>query len=193
MKWLRCSALVAAFLCVAPAIARAESSDEAEITAMAKEHYKLGLDAYKNGQVSGGHQRAEEGLPAQAVAGAAAQHRRHLPQDGRPRQRRLLLQEVPGRGARREGSRRGREDPGRGRAREARAAARSAERGGGGGADAAGGVAGAAGGRPSGSTRRSTRRRRSSRSTCACRCRCTRASRSTSTIAAPDSPTSTRC
>ena len=43
-------ALVAAFLCVVPAVAHAESSDEAEITAMAKEHYKLGLDAYKNGK-----------------------------------------------------------------------------------------------------------------------------------------------
>jgi hypothetical protein len=50
MKWCVVSALVAAFLCVTPAIARAESSDEAEITAMAKEHYKQGLDAYKNGK-----------------------------------------------------------------------------------------------------------------------------------------------
>jgi hypothetical protein len=48
MKGCVVSALVAAFLCVTPAVARAESSDEAEITAMAKEHYKLGLDAYKN-------------------------------------------------------------------------------------------------------------------------------------------------
>ncbi|MGZ3440731.1 MAG: tetratricopeptide repeat protein, partial [Polyangia bacterium] len=50
MKGCVVSALVAAFLCVTPAVARAESSDEAEITAMAKEHYKLGLDAYKNGK-----------------------------------------------------------------------------------------------------------------------------------------------
>ena len=50
MKWCVVSALVAAFLCVTPAVARAESSDEAEITAMAKEHYKQGLDAYKNGK-----------------------------------------------------------------------------------------------------------------------------------------------
>jgi hypothetical protein len=50
MKGCIVSALVAAFLCVTPAIARAESSDEAEITAMAKEHYKLGLDAYKTGK-----------------------------------------------------------------------------------------------------------------------------------------------
>lgn len=50
MKGCVVSALVAAFLCVAPAAARAESSDEAEITAMAKEHYRLGLDAYKNGR-----------------------------------------------------------------------------------------------------------------------------------------------
>ena len=46
MKGTVVSALVAALLCIAPAIAHAESSDEAEITAMAKEHYKLGLDAY---------------------------------------------------------------------------------------------------------------------------------------------------
>jgi len=50
MKGCVVSALVAAFLCVVPAVAHAESSDEAEITAMAKEHYKLGLDAYKNGK-----------------------------------------------------------------------------------------------------------------------------------------------
>ena len=50
MKWAVVSALVATFLCVTPAAARAESSDEAEITAMAKEHYKLGLDAYKQGR-----------------------------------------------------------------------------------------------------------------------------------------------
>ncbi len=51
MKGLLASALAAAFLVsVVPSIARAESSDEAEITAMAKEHYKLGLDAYKNGK-----------------------------------------------------------------------------------------------------------------------------------------------
>src|SRR5947209_14230494 len=50
MKACVVSALVAAFLCVTPAVARAESSDEAEITAMAKEHYKQGLDAYKNGK-----------------------------------------------------------------------------------------------------------------------------------------------
>jgi hypothetical protein len=50
MKSFVVSAFVAALLCVAPAAARAESSDEAEITAMAKEHYKLGLDAYKTGR-----------------------------------------------------------------------------------------------------------------------------------------------
>lgn len=50
MKGCIVSALVAAFLSVTPAVARAESSDEAEITAMAKEHYKQGLDAYKNGK-----------------------------------------------------------------------------------------------------------------------------------------------
>jgi hypothetical protein len=51
MKGCVVSALVAALLLsVAPSVARAESSDEAEITAMAKEHYKLGLDAYKAGK-----------------------------------------------------------------------------------------------------------------------------------------------
>jgi hypothetical protein len=50
MKGTVVSALVAALLCIAPVVAHAESSDEAEITAMAKEHYKLGLDAYKNGK-----------------------------------------------------------------------------------------------------------------------------------------------
>ena len=50
MKGCIVSALVAAFLCATPAVARAESSDEAEITAMAKEHYRLGLDAYKTGK-----------------------------------------------------------------------------------------------------------------------------------------------
>jgi hypothetical protein len=51
MKGFVVSALVAAiFISVAPSVARAESSDEAEITAMAKEHYKLGLDAYKAGK-----------------------------------------------------------------------------------------------------------------------------------------------
>jgi tetratricopeptide (TPR) repeat protein len=48
MKGSVVSAFVAALLCIAPVVAHAESSDEAEITAMAKEHYKLGLDAYKN-------------------------------------------------------------------------------------------------------------------------------------------------
>src|SRR6185312_11897819 len=51
MKGCVASALVAAILiALAPNLARAESSDEAEITAMAKEHYKLGLDAYKAGK-----------------------------------------------------------------------------------------------------------------------------------------------
>ncbi len=50
MKGSVIPALVAAFFCVTPIVAHAESSDEAEITAMAKEHYKLGLDAYKNGK-----------------------------------------------------------------------------------------------------------------------------------------------
>ncbi|HXU70097.1 MAG TPA: tetratricopeptide repeat protein [Polyangia bacterium] len=51
MKGCVASALVAAILiALAPNLARAESSDEAEITAMAKEHYKLGLDAYKTGK-----------------------------------------------------------------------------------------------------------------------------------------------
>ncbi len=50
MKGCVVSALVAALLCVVPAVAHAESNDEAEITNMAKEHYRLGLDAYKNGR-----------------------------------------------------------------------------------------------------------------------------------------------
>ena len=50
MKGCVVSALVAAMLCVVPAVAHAESSDEAKITTMAKKHYKLGLDAYKNGK-----------------------------------------------------------------------------------------------------------------------------------------------
>jgi hypothetical protein len=51
MKGCVHTALVAALLlCLAPARAFAESGDEAEITAMAKEHYKLGLDAYKAGR-----------------------------------------------------------------------------------------------------------------------------------------------
>lgn len=45
-------ALVAALVCSTAAVARAESNDEAEITAMAKEHYKLGLDAYNQGHYS---------------------------------------------------------------------------------------------------------------------------------------------
>ncbi|MDB4970536.1 MAG: TonB-dependent receptor [Myxococcales bacterium] len=46
MKCCVLTALAAVLLCTT-AVARAESGDEAEITAMAKEHYKLGLDAYK--------------------------------------------------------------------------------------------------------------------------------------------------
>ena len=40
----------ASLLCTSVAVAKPESNDEAEITAMAKEHYKLGLDAYKAGK-----------------------------------------------------------------------------------------------------------------------------------------------
>jgi hypothetical protein len=43
------AALVAAVLSD-PHSARAQESDDAEVTKMAKEHYKAGLDAYKNGQ-----------------------------------------------------------------------------------------------------------------------------------------------
>ena len=50
MKGCVYSALVAALVCAAPALVHAEGNDEAEITAMAKEHYKQGLDAYKNGK-----------------------------------------------------------------------------------------------------------------------------------------------
>src|SRR4051812_28745833 len=42
-------ALVALTL-TAPTISLAEDAEDAEVTKMAKEHYKLGLDAYKNGK-----------------------------------------------------------------------------------------------------------------------------------------------
>jgi hypothetical protein len=50
MKSFVLTAFAAVLLCTSAGVARAESSDEAEITAMAKEHYKLGLDAYKAGK-----------------------------------------------------------------------------------------------------------------------------------------------
>lgn len=50
MKSFVLTAFAAVLLCTSAGVARAESTDEAEITAMAKEHYKLGLDAYKAGK-----------------------------------------------------------------------------------------------------------------------------------------------
>lgn len=42
--------LAATMPCMAPSVARAEDADDAEVTRMAKEHYRLGLDAYKAGK-----------------------------------------------------------------------------------------------------------------------------------------------
>ena len=41
---------LSALLCGLPASARAQDADDAEVTRMAKEHYKAGLDAYKTGK-----------------------------------------------------------------------------------------------------------------------------------------------
>jgi tetratricopeptide (TPR) repeat protein len=41
---------LSALLCGLPASAHAEDADDAEVTRMAKEHYKAGLDAYKTGK-----------------------------------------------------------------------------------------------------------------------------------------------
>jgi hypothetical protein len=49
MKTLFSTALAAVLLCALPQGARAEEED-AEVTRMAKEHYKLGLEAYKSGK-----------------------------------------------------------------------------------------------------------------------------------------------
>ena len=43
-------AAFAAVLLVAPAIVHAQDAEDAEITRMAKEHYKLGVDAFKAGK-----------------------------------------------------------------------------------------------------------------------------------------------
>jgi len=50
MKSLLPLVALAALTFAAPAVSRAQDSDDAEVTKMAKEHYKLGLDAYKNGK-----------------------------------------------------------------------------------------------------------------------------------------------
>jgi len=50
MRTLLCSVAIATVVATLAPAARAEDSDEAEITKMAKEHYKLGLDAYKAGK-----------------------------------------------------------------------------------------------------------------------------------------------
>jgi hypothetical protein len=48
MKTVLATMTLAAILCAAPGVAQAQD-DDAEVTKMAKEHYKLGLDAYKSG------------------------------------------------------------------------------------------------------------------------------------------------
>jgi tetratricopeptide (TPR) repeat protein len=50
MRTLLSTAAVVALLCAAPIVAAAQEADDAETTKMAKEHYKLGLEAYKAGQ-----------------------------------------------------------------------------------------------------------------------------------------------
>src|SRR5258706_8616052 len=50
MRTMLSTAAVVAILCAAPLVAAAQEGDDAETTKMAKEHYKLGLEAYKNGQ-----------------------------------------------------------------------------------------------------------------------------------------------
>ncbi|HEY7955993.1 MAG TPA: tetratricopeptide repeat protein [Polyangia bacterium] len=50
MKTVLSMVALAAFTFVIPAVAHAQDSDDAEVTKMAKEHYMLGLDAYKAGK-----------------------------------------------------------------------------------------------------------------------------------------------
>lgn len=50
MRTLLCSVAIATVVATLAPAARAQDSDEAEITKMAKEHYKAGLDAYKAGK-----------------------------------------------------------------------------------------------------------------------------------------------
>ena len=47
MRILLTSAAVAALLIATPSITYAQDAEDAEILRMAKEHYKLGLDAFK--------------------------------------------------------------------------------------------------------------------------------------------------
>lgn len=49
MRTMFSTAALVALLCASP-VAHAEDADDAEVTRMAKEHYKAGLDAYKAGQ-----------------------------------------------------------------------------------------------------------------------------------------------
>src|SRR5256885_13207036 len=44
------SVLLIALVCAMPVVAHSQESDDAEVTKMAKEHYRLGLDAYKTGK-----------------------------------------------------------------------------------------------------------------------------------------------
>ena len=173
MKGFVVSALVAVLLCIVPAVAHAESSDEAEITAMAKEHYKLGLDAYKNGRYPEAIKELKKAyllkrLPA-LLLNIGATYRKMGDADNAVYYYKKYLAEAPD--AKR--PRRGRGDARRSRQGEAGRRRRRHRRG----LDR-----GARRRRPrrppsrprrraSGSTRRRTRRRRISRSTCACRCR----------------------
>src|SRR6476661_5032640 len=50
MKKVLPTLALSALLCGLPASARAQDADDAEVTRMAKEHYKAGLDAYKTGK-----------------------------------------------------------------------------------------------------------------------------------------------
>src|SRR3954454_1157559 len=50
MKTVLSTVALTALLCGIPAFANAQDSDDAEVTRMAKEHYKAGLDAYKAGK-----------------------------------------------------------------------------------------------------------------------------------------------
>ncbi len=50
MKTLFSTVALAALLCSSAAVAHAQDADDAEVTRMAKEHYKAGLEAYKAGK-----------------------------------------------------------------------------------------------------------------------------------------------
>ena len=188
MKACVASALVAAFLVsVAPAIARAESSDEAEITAMAKEHYKLGLDAYKNGKYPEAIKELKKAyllkrLPA-LLLNIGATYRKMGDIDNSVYYYKKYLAEAPDAKDRGEVEKTlaelDHEKPGAGANASSAAEAPSEA--------AAPAATGEWKHNPVDAAPPD------SRSTSACRCRCPRASRSTSTIAAPVRRTSARC